>query len=112
VNAQPSLFDGDPQFAPIDTRGLTIGEAFTAFHEANGWVYDALVTLARRWTATGRTRIGIKALFEVLRWEWSLATTGDTFRLNNSWTSRYARLIAAQEPDLADVFETRELRAA
>jgi hypothetical protein len=109
----PSLFDSDPRFAPV-APAPTIEERFQAFHQANPWVYRALVTLARRRTAVGIRRIGIGMLFEVLRWEWQGATTDPNaaFKLNNSYRSRYARLIAANEPDLADVFEQRELKAA
>jgi hypothetical protein len=50
----------------------------------------------------------------VLRWEWQGATSDPTaaYRLNNNYRSRYVRLIEANEPDLADVFEKRELKAA
>lgn len=53
-------------------------------------------------------------LFEVLRWQHAVSTDDPTspFLLNNNWRSRYARLIAEQEPDLHHAFELRELRAA
>ena len=52
-------------------------------------------------------------LFEVIRWQWSRETTAsDGFRLNNSLTSRFARLIMEQEPDLEGFFDVRELKAA
>jgi hypothetical protein len=86
---------------------------FLAFHLANPWVYAGLVALARDLTARGHDRIGIGMLFEVMRWQWHrLATSPTEFKLNNNYRSRYARLIMDCEPDLADVFETRELRAA
>jgi hypothetical protein len=56
-------------------------------------------------------RYGIKALFEVLRYEYSVQTQGDEFKLNNSYTSRYARMLMRQHADLDGFFETRELRA-
>ncbi len=62
----------------------------------------------------GHRKFGVKLLFERLRFEY-LLTTDDShspFRLNNSLTSRYARLLLANEPFLADCIETRELRAA
>jgi hypothetical protein len=90
----------------------SIEEAFADFHRLNPWVYHALVRLARQVTQRGHSRIGIGMLFEVLRWEWYTASTAGDYKLNNNYRSRYARLIAANEPDLADVFETRELRAA
>jgi hypothetical protein len=90
----------------------TITDRFETFHQTNPWVYAELVRLARELVQKGHERIGMKMLFEVIRWERMRATSSDEpFRLNNSFTSRYARLIAAQEPDLADAFAMRELRA-
>jgi hypothetical protein len=113
VTDAPSLFDGDPRFAPVAPQP-TIDEAFRAFHAANPWVYAALVKLARQAVKDGHKRVGMKMLWEVLRWEWTRqsVTTDGEWRMNNSFTSRYARLIAANEADLVDVFETRALRAA
>lgn len=107
------LFDTPPAFTP-HLRGVTIDEAFTAFHAANPWVYTALVRLARSLHDRGHNRVGIGMLFEVLRWNWSLHTIDPTsdYKLNNNLRSRYARLIAEQEADLADVFELRKLTAA
>lgn len=82
---------------------------FIAYHMVNPHVYTALVRLARGLVANGRRRFGIGMLFEVLRWETAMSTTGDDFKLNNNYRSRYARLIMATCPDLTDVFDTREL---
>lgn len=93
------------------TVGLTIDEAFEQFHAANPWVYDALVTLTRDYTTRNKRRVGIKMMFEVLRWQYHRRTIGDTFKLNNNFSSRYARKIMAEHEDLAEAFETRELRS-
>jgi len=86
--------------------------AFQAFHEANPAVYAALVRLARQANQQGRERGGMKMLWEVMRWERYLVTDDPTgFKLNNNYTSRYARLIMESEEDLAGFFETRELHA-
>ena len=82
---------------------------FQTFHTENPQVYRALVALARKAVRRGHRRIGIGMLYEVLRWQTMLATTDPDFKLNNNYRSRYARLIMAQEPDLAGVFELREL---
>lgn len=99
---QPSLFDA-PR-TRLDAR-------FAAFHEANPHVYTLLVRLARRAKRRGLRRCSVKTLFEVARWLLQLRTKGDPFRLNNSFTSRYARLIEQREPDLRGFFETRSLRS-
>lgn len=97
-----------PEAAPE----LTIQERFEAFDAANPWVASALIALAESAKAHGETRVGIKALIERLRWSHSRATTGDSWRLNNDYSSRYSRLIAERRPDLAPLFATRKLRAA
>jgi hypothetical protein len=48
-------------------------------------------------------------LFEVLRWRSGMRTGGDDFRLNNNYHALFARLIMQNEPDLAGLFELREL---
>lgn len=88
-----------------------IEERFIEFHHANPHVYDQLVRMARHWKQTGHDRCSIKMLFEVLRWQTGIATdTADPFILNNDYTSRYARLIAANERDLAGLFNMRQLK--
>ena len=78
------------------------------FHIANPYVYcrlrDMAVALAKR----GRKKIGIKTLWEVMRWEHWMETDEEP-RLNNDYTSRYARLLMDNEPELRDMFEVRKL---
>jgi hypothetical protein len=90
----------------------SIEEQFRRFHAENPHVYRELVRLARQARAAGAERLGMKQLFEVLRWEHQVRTSDWTgFRLNNNYTSYYARQIMDQEPDLRGVFETRQLHA-
>lgn len=96
----------------VGPRSGSIEEDFWAFHMANPQVYAGLVRLAREWRARrGSQRVGMKMLFEVLRWHVALTTQGDVFKLNNNYTSYYARLIMDREPDLDGVFEIRRLHA-
>lgn len=93
--------------------GQTIQERFEAFHAANPFVYAELVLLARRAKARGATKIGMRMLFEIVRWRRYMATQdfSSGFKLNNSYVSRYARLICENEPDIASLIETRELKS-
>jgi hypothetical protein len=85
-----------------------MNDAFWKFHEENPQVFDELVLLARLAKSKGRDRIGMKMLWERLRWEIFISTTGDEYKLNNNYHSRYARYIMESVPDLAGIFETRE----
>lgn len=88
-----------------------LDERFNEWHHSNPFVYQRLVEMARQWKAAGHTACSIKMLIEHLRWTEGLRTGGDTFLINNSFASRYARLIQANEPDLTGLFATRTLRS-
>lgn len=90
-----------------------IQRQFEEFHHKNPKVYEELVKLARQAKRAGRTKIGIKMLFEVVRWQRFLATDDahSDFKLSNNYHSRYARLIMEREPDLEGLFDLRELRS-
>lgn len=109
--SQPTLFD-PPAREVSPEREATLEARFRAFHAANPAVYDELAALARRAKSKGYARYSIKALVELVRWHRSVETTttdGEPFRINNSHSSRYARLLMQQEADLAGFFETREI---
>lgn len=109
------LWDEAPEFIrPEYTPELSIQARFELFHRCNPWVFDALVKLAKDLRNRGHRRIGLKLLFEVLRYQQMVTTKDPTssFRLNNVYSSRYARMIVENVPELSDCFETRELRAA
>jgi len=99
------------QAEQLPAVGETIEERFASFHAQNPHVYRAICILARELTGKGATRLGMKMLFEYLRVS-SLRTSGRDFKLNNSYTSRYARLVVDAEPDLAPLFELRQRLAA
>lgn len=114
TTAEPlTLFDVTPLVVdPVYERGETIAQRFDRYHSANPWIFEALERLALDLHSRGR-RIGVKALVEVVRWQYARTTASeDAFRVNNSFTSRYARLLIERHPELADAIECRELRAA
>ncbi len=103
--------NADPRTLPL--FGRSIQERFEEFHRANPAVYALLVRFAREAHAAGARGVGIGALWERLRWHVAVEVrSGDGYRLNNDYRSRYARLIAGEHPELAGLFETRKLRAA
>lgn len=100
------------RISTMPRRNESLRRRFWTFHADHPQVYETLVRLAREAQAAGKTRVGIRMLWEVMRWEMFLQTTDpDGFSLNNNLTSRYVRLIVSQEPDLAELFEVRRLRS-
>jgi len=103
-----------PLVQPDKKRFTTIQSRFEQFHKLNPWVYKTLCTLARTMLVKGHQKIGVKMIWEVLRWHYYQQTVdvNRDFKLNNNYHAHYARLIMAQEPDLKGIFETRKLTAA
>lgn len=84
-----------------------IERAFKAFHEVNPMVYHVLDEAALKQLAAGARRIGIAKLIEDIRYS-RLETVGNTFKVNNSFRSLYARLLIHRRPELAELFVLRE----
>jgi len=80
---------------------------FLTFHRRNPHVYKQLVNLALTMKRSGRKKCGIKALCEILRWSHALKTTGDDFKINNTFTKFYSRMILEQVKELDGFFEVR-----
>jgi len=90
---------------------MTIQERFAEFHCDHPEVYKKLLQLASQAKTTGLTKYGIKAIWELIRWHFQIESgMGEDFKLNNDYSSRYARLAVQDYPDLRGFFELRRLR--
>ena len=57
----------------------TIQERFQQFHLDNPEVFEALERLASEWFSAGKRKLGVKMLWETMRWERSKAAAPGTF---------------------------------
>jgi hypothetical protein len=82
--------------------------AFWRFHRANPHVLVLLTTLLQEARTKGK-RVGIRLLWERLRWALEVETVrGDEEpKLNDHYPPYYARLLMAQDPELQGYFEVR-----
>ena len=97
------------ELLPIEQveRQESIGETFIEFHRRNPHIYHLLKDYALLVKRAGR-KIGMKALFERIRWDYMVQSRSQTeYKLNNNFTAYYARLLMDAEPELAGFFETR-----
>jgi hypothetical protein len=98
---------GEPEAA-----SRSIQQAFLNFDEAHPEVYEYLMRLTGEVRDRGFKHYGVKALWERLRWHFQIEKgMGEDFKLNNNFSSRYARKMMKEHPELADFFELRVLRA-
>ena len=95
----------EAEFTPL----MTPRERFEAFHHANPAIYLELETMARELWERGRRRIGIRMLWETLRWNYNMRVVRDDSiaRLNNNYTPFYARLLVEVHPDWVGLFQLR-----
>jgi len=107
---QGELFDVHKLIHP-DAADVSIQDRFEAFHTLNPWVYERLEAMTAEAVAAGWTQVGIGMFFEVMRWQYARSTNGDPFRLNNTYRSRYVRLLVDEHPEWAGLFEQRRLRS-
>jgi hypothetical protein len=86
-------------------------DKFDSFLAANPHVYPLFKRFAHELWQAGRSRMSSRQIVGRIRWEADINTTGDTFKINENFTSLFARKMIAEEPQFADAFELRRLRA-
>ncbi len=101
-----------PLIQPETRKGASIEERFQAFHRANPQVYRAMRRMALDLKRRGFRRYSSDALMHALRWHAAIQLgPTDVYKFNDHFTSRFARLLMSDEPELAGFFETRRLRS-
>lgn len=85
---------------------LTIAERALRFHRLNPHVYAMCAAQARKMLVDGQGQLDIGGIWEDVRQE-SEGTRGESLKLNNDFRAFYARMLTAQEPDLAGCFKLR-----
>lgn len=92
---------------PVSRRSLSLDERFEAWLADNGHVYTAVRRAALAAVRAGTTRLSIAKIIEELRADRSVATTGDSWKLNNSFRAPLARRLMDAEPEFEGHFEIR-----
>jgi hypothetical protein len=100
---------------PYEDRRPSIQELFEMFDREHPDVYEHFVAIAWNLKRSGVRHYGSKAIFEVIRYHRATTSAADgskpePFKINNIFTSRYARKMIAEYPEFADFFSTRELQ--
>lgn len=84
--------------------------AFERFHAENPEILQRLASMALRLKSRGINHYGLRALWEAMRYDLSVETTGKQYKLNDHFPPMFARLLMEQWPQLDGMFETRERR--
>lgn len=104
-----------------ENSGKAIQTAFEEFHKANPHVYSMFKKEMQKAIKAGKTQVSSKQIIGTLRWNKHFITEEKTlfndinqavaFKINDAYTSRYARLFAKDFPDYAKFLKIKSLRS-
>jgi len=90
----------------------TIQERFDVFHKQHPEVYDLFLAFAQDVMAVGHEHYSADAILHRIRWHYDVNTNRDEgFKINDHFTSRYARLLMKLDHRFEGFFELRQLKS-
>lgn len=105
-----------PDLTPYRNYPANYDAKFVAFHDANAWVFEAIIRDARKLKEAGFSGVGMRYLFERQRYtpeakQHRDANPGILYGLNNDFATWYGRLAEATHKDLEGLFRLRKTAA-
>lgn len=96
-------------FDPTDDKDLAA--RFAEFDAANPEVWRLYVRFANDLLNAGHRRGSSEQIIQRIRWEASVVTRGEAFKINDHYRAFYARKLAASDARFAEFFEFRRSAA-
>jgi hypothetical protein len=92
----------------------TIQERFDRFDAAHADVYALFKQFATQLLAAGRERYSADAILQRVRWHYATSGVEEAtgLKLNDQYSSRYARKLMREDGRFVGFFELRRLRSA
>jgi len=84
--------------------------AFLTYHRNNPHIWQSFEKFALEMLNTGRKRYSAKTIMERVRWDFDSSNPEAEYKINNDFTSYYARAFARKWPQFREFFEFREVK--
>lgn len=81
-------------------------DQFIEFHNNNPRIWELFQKFTFDAIDAGHKRIGAGFITERIRWEVTVNTTGDSFKIRNGFRAFYSRMFMAKYPQYAGLFRT------
>lgn len=95
----------------FDLLSTGIDRDFERYDKKHPQVYKRFCELTFGLIAKGRAHYSADALLHIIRYESVVQKEpGELYKINNNYSSRYARKFIAEHPEYKNFFETRVLR--
>jgi hypothetical protein len=89
----------------------TLDEKFFEYHHKNPHIYYLFEKFAREIKRSGQARYSMRTIMHRVRWHIDVDTIGENqFKMNNDYSSRFARLLVRLNPEFAGFFRMRKLK--
>jgi len=85
--------------------------AFAQYHAHNPQIYQLFKQFAFKVKNAGFKKYSARTIFHRIRWHIEVDTKGDPFKINNNFSSRYARMLIDEFPEFEGFFELRRLKS-
>ena len=90
---------------------MTLEKKFWEYHRSNPHVFELFKKYAQEIRDSGFRHYGSKSIFERVRWHLDVETLDpEGFKMNNNYSSRYARLLMFEDPTFEGFFRNRTLK--
>ncbi len=88
-----------------------LDEKFFKYHKDNPHVLELLLMYTRQVKEAGFDTYSLNTIMNRVRWHVNIETKDiEGYKMNNNYSSRYARLIVLEAPEFEGFFNNRELQ--
>jgi hypothetical protein len=87
-------------------------QAWWAWHKENPDVYRLFDKFTREAISRGHRRLSAWLIINRVRWETSIVTTGNDFKISNDFIAFYSRLFMALNPEYKGFFQVKQMKRA
>ena len=88
---------------------MTHLDSFLRFHKANPEVYRLFCAFTKQLIGAGRRSYSADAVLHRIRWHTAVETKGEPLKINDHYSSLYARLFMMHHGEYSGFFELRRL---
>lgn len=80
------------------------------WHKENPEFYELFSRFTREAISKGHTKLSAWLIVNRIRWETSIVTKGDDYKISNDFIALYSRLFMAENPQYAGFFRTSAMK--
>jgi hypothetical protein len=88
----------------------TLKQKWWAWHKENPHVYMLFDKFTRQAISRGHKNLSGWLIVNRIRWETSIETSGDDFKISNDYVAFYARLFMAKNPEYQGFFRIKRMK--